>query len=252
MIEKIKEFFNVDGEPIIKFCSNEGGAYSIPLTDIKLAKDVYPDWVKSQKDRPAKEKFMNCPGMVDYMKSGYIVPAWCDFKIKATRQGTTIIKTGPAAAEYKDNQPLDFKLVDNFTPIDKDEKGKFVTPGLCNKMPVPWGVITKPGWSFYLIPAYYQNPFLKDLFMYPGVIDGDVFHQINWVFTALHEGEWEVSAGTPLLQIIPFKRETITAISGKATVAEFDKHKYSFPSRIRAAYRQLFYQKKDFKLEKRK
>ena len=242
MFNKIRNYISemVTEEPIIRFASFNTHPYVSDITNIKLAKDVIPDFVKAQKGRPSSEKFLNCPGMADFVRAGYIIPAWTDFEIKSNRSGTHV-KT---LANFESGQIswLNYKLVDGLVPING-------VPGAVNKVPCPWGLFTKKGWSAYVMPAYYHSPFLKDLFMYPGIIDFDTFHTINFVFTALHECEITIPAGTPLLQLIPFKRETVQGVCMKGTENDKDRHTFSYPTMHRSAYRRLFHQKKTFKLE---
>ena len=48
------------------------------------------------------------------------------------------------------------------------------------------------------------------------------------------------------------KREIITGKSMKGTEHDIDFHKYGYPTKWRSAYRRLFQQKKEFKLETQK
>jgi hypothetical protein len=246
MFNKIRNYIGefISDEPIIRFASVAGHPYVSDVTNIKLAKDVIPDFVKLQKGKPPSEKFLNCPGMSDFLRAGYIIPAWTDFEIKANRSGT-FIKQLEDYTNTGLNQKLSFKLVDGLVPLNE-------VPGTVNKIPIPWAVFTKRGWSAYVIPAHYHSPFLKYLYMYPGIIDHDKFSQLNWVFSAMQSCEIQVPAGTPLLQIIPFKREIVTGISMRGTDYHHDFHKYGYPSKWRSAYRRLFHQKKEFKLETKK
>ena len=174
MFNKIRNYISemVTEEPIIRFASFNTHPYVSDITNIKLAKDVIPDFVKAQKGRPSSEKFLNCPGMADFVRAGYIIPAWTDFEIKSNRSGTHV-KT---LANFESGQIswLNYKLVDGLVPING-------VPGAVNKVPCPWGLFTKKGWSAYVMPAYYHSPFLKDLYMYPGIIDHDKFCQMNWL-----------------------------------------------------------------------
>jgi hypothetical protein len=245
MFDKIRNYISemMTDEPAIRFSSVATHPYISDITDIKLAKDIIPDFVKAQRGRPANEKFLNCPGMADFLRAGYIIPAWTDFEIKSNRSGTHIkalsgFEAGPVSG-------LNYKLVDGLVPLNN-------VPGAVNKVPCPWAVFTKKGWSAYVMPAYYHSPFLKDLYMYPGVIDHDNFCQMNWLFTAMHECHIHIPAGTPILQIIPFKREIIKGKSMKGTEHDIDFHKYGYPTKWRSAYRRLFHKKKEFKLETQK
>ena len=242
IVDKLKKIVNniFDTDPEIRFACTRGAPNVSPITRVELARNVMPDWIKNQKENDNKDKFLNCPGMADYAKAGYIIPAWSDMIIKANRAGT-VVKHNNNYNIPETN--LNFKMVEPFVPINNTVKG------LVTKVPCPWGVFGKSGWSGYLIPAYYHSPFLQDLFLYPGIIDFDKFHTINFVFTALRDVEITIPAGTPLLQLIPFKRETVRGVCMKGTEKDRDVHTFSYPTMHRSAYRRLFHQKKTFKLE---
>ena len=61
MFNKIRNYISemVTEEPIIRFASFNTHPYVSDITNIKLAKDVIPDFVKAQKGRPSSEKFLN-------------------------------------------------------------------------------------------------------------------------------------------------------------------------------------------------
>jgi hypothetical protein len=69
-------------QPIIRFkCCIPGYEIGQP---VKRAMDVKPDWmIKQLKDSEKNNttKFSSCPGMHDYYRTGYIIPAWEDFEI---------------------------------------------------------------------------------------------------------------------------------------------------------------------------
>ena len=53
-----------------------------------LAKDVKPFFKKHQEDTAGAFNFAGCPGMHDYSRIGYIIPAWNNFHIKANKAGS--------------------------------------------------------------------------------------------------------------------------------------------------------------------
>jgi hypothetical protein len=92
--------------------------------------------------------------------------------------------------------------------------------------------------------------FSDKIFVYPGVVDYDQFHSISFIFSAIKECEFVIPAGTPLLQIIPFKREKITAECGKTTEVERDEHIFAIPTRVvKNYYRRFLSERKSFKMK---
>jgi hypothetical protein len=138
---------------------------------------------------------------------------------------------------------MNTKLVDGLPTIDTSVKFRVT------KIPVPWAIFSKPGYSAYVLPAIYHSLFLKDLHVYSGIVDYDKFTVCNFIFSAVTACEIEIPVGTPLLQVIPFKRETITAVSMEATKSDLGKAQFQFPAKVRSAYRKYCYGKKTYTLE---
>jgi hypothetical protein len=226
-------------EPTIKFKCVEG-AYHIS-TPVVEARRVIPEWMKPQiKNKDVK--FARCPGMFDYAQVGYIIPAWCDIHIKVNKQGVMIrLDKVPKSL---DSAKMDFKVVDGLAKV-KDSGFKSVT-----KIPSPWSIQTKKGYSAYVVPAIFHSKFLDKLYVYHGVVDYDDFNVVNFPFTALEECEFTIWAGEPLLQIIPFKREDTTAEVGKASEEEKDLYNYRFYSTKPALYRKEFHKPKKYTITK--
>lgn len=229
--------------PIIRFAAMFS-AYNVSiLAEIKLAKalDMQPAWVKNQrKYENSSDKFLNCPGMADLMKTGYIIPAPCNIKIKANRAGTIVMLDDHTLPKPSN---MNEKLVSGLFEIDKEVKFSVI------KIVMPWAIFTKFGYSAHVLPACYHSPFLKDLYVYPGTVDYDGFHTCNFIFSAVRECEIEIPIGTPLLQIIPFKREDITGVCMKASSLDNDITASGFPHKVKAAYRKFFHKIKSYTLE---
>lgn len=244
MINQIKNLFK-DTTPTVRF-SSVIGAYNYSLIgQIKLASDLkyQPEWLKNQRTyKDSKDKFLNCPGMSDYMKAGYIIPAWENIKIKANTADTVVLMEQKPEAKIN-TSPMNPKLVDGIPPVESSVKLKVT------KIPTPWSIFTKNGYSAYVLPAIYHSPFLKDLYVYSGIVDYDKFTICNFVFTAIRACEIEIPMGTPLLQVIPFKREDISAVCMRATEIDKNKTNFEFPAKIKGAYRKYCYGKKTYTLE---
>lgn len=227
-------------EPTILFASNEVGAHVSPITAVKPANQFKPEWLVHQRGyENSRDRFENCPGMHDWMVHGYIIPAYTDIHIKANVAGTHVKVDAPLK-----NPPgqMSNLVTAGLPPIEPSVKHEAL------KIPMPWAIFTKTGYSAHVLPAIYHSPFLRDLYVYPGIVDFDVFHTINFVFTPLRECEIFIQAGTPLLQVIPFKREKVTAVCRKVTENEHDRLRFGYPTKVRAAYRKFFHKRKSFKM----
>jgi hypothetical protein len=237
--DRVKKRVAESNAPHIAFKCVIGGYYV--GTPVELAKRVSPEWLKSQYEK-RKVKFATCPGMWDMAQTGYIIRAHGDIRIKANSQGVVFEVSN---LKDKDLTPslMDYNLVDGLAPIRDDVKRSVI------KFPTPWALFAKRGYSAYVLPATMHSPFFKDLYVYPGVVDYDEFHVANFIVTPLQDCEILIPAGTPILQVIPFKREKFRAVTGLAT--EHQKHRfiYSFFSRLPAFYRRHLHKRKTFTIE---
>lgn len=238
MIKRFKKLF--DKGPAITFRPHVGAPELSKMTRIQLASEVIPAWLNEQKNyENSRHRFQNCPGMADLMRAGYIITAWDDIRIKANRAGVVVklekSYTHPA-------EPMTAAVVAGVT--NPDGIGLHVS-----KLNAPWSVTTRKGYSAMVLPATYHSPFLDDLHVYGGIVDYDEFHTINFIFSPLRECELLIPAGTPLLQVIPYKRETMEGVTGSSTQRDRDKHYFTFPTRVRSAYRKFFHKRKTYLLE---
>lgn len=231
-----------DKTPEIQFKAVHGNA--AVSTSVVPSRIVKAEWMKKQ----SKEKrYQQCPGMMDYSNAGYIVCAHTDIHIKCNKAGTAVRLEGmqfdKENVERFACQPFDQRLVDGMIEIeDTAKKGAY-------KIPLPWAIITKPGYSAYVMPALMHFPYEDVIFAYPGIVDYDSFHVINFVFSCRKECEITIPAGTPLLQVLPFKREEINAVCDKATESDFDRYTYCMVSRVKNFYRRFLSSRKKFNME---
>lgn len=105
----------------------------------------------------------------------------------------------------------------------------------------PWSIKTPPGWSVaFKNPA---NSFDNDIHILEGVVDTDEYTptvNFPFVWRGTDVGEWVIPRGTPLVQVVPFKRqETKIAVkvrdedeiakkTAMLTFAHFDRYKTMF------------------------
>lgn len=224
-------------ELVIRFKSFIGD-YSIS-TPVVAAKKVRVDWMKKQKH--TDHRFSRCPGMLDYAHAGFLILAHTDIHIKANTGGV-VINYGftPTMPEHDVNllrpQPFEYQMVADMAPFQEGVKRN------AWKIPLPWTVQADKGMSAYLMPALmHMGEFTDKMWIYPGVVDYDTYHTCNLVFSVIKPCEFTIPAGTPLLQVLPFKRFPIVGECGKATPHERDRQLQNFPTRARGAFWKYFH-----------
>lgn len=254
------------------------------LQFIDTTKIVWPHYppILAKKLPPLKDRqmsqfnsytFMGCPGMFDYASMGYIIPAWCNFHIKANKAGSIAI-IGSKGEDFEKRRPSFYPPHKVNTPLinpnDPDIEDKIVTPknmdvgiirGLLQpdgtppviwSFPGVWKLDGKPNVSALIMPAFYHSTFLDDLYVYPGVVDYHGFYTINFVCTPKRKCEVEIKAGDPILQVIPFiTNKDFNASYGPPEREQAHKFKLTKWFHEKNFYRRFLMVKKVFKLKKR-
>jgi len=99
------------------------------------------------------------------------------------------------------NEPISFHLKDQ-APTHPNNNGHMSYPKWIN----PWSIKTKPGYSsLFLQPTHRESVFS----ILPGIVDTDTYDSpVHFPFVLNNKNfEGVIPAGTPMAQVIPFKRE---------------------------------------------
>jgi hypothetical protein len=198
----MKNPFIKNKQPVIEFVSFIDGLEDIEECVPKPYKYYMPDWFKSiPADDDGMLTIKNCPALPDFFSQGYVIPMWSDSIIYYNRenQHENIFST------------RDFVVWDN--KHDNDQFMKYVdfrNMGIKGdavfKTNCPWKIITPPGWSVLQLPLFYH--FDKRFSVLPGVIDTDIYHQINQQVVYYGDNESiTIKRGEPLALYVPFERK---------------------------------------------
>lgn len=191
----------------ISFISTVNGLLGMEECHPKPAKKYTPKWFKDiPVSVPSSDFFSNsisktvkiCPSFSDYFSNGYILPMWTDIRIAA--KNNTNYYEMPSDIFSIDEHPHS-QFLDHVKTSFYGFEGQAVFKFNC-----PWRVVTPPGWSVLQLPIFYDfNPKWTVL---PGIIDTDIYHQINQQVVYHGNGEIvEIERGQPLALYIPFKRK---------------------------------------------
>lgn len=180
------------------------------------ASKIIPEWYKKlpkifDTETPPIRSAKTCPGIHDFLRAGYIIPAWSDMvfyydpELEGTENEVTYIRapaiqnTLPPVLHSKkqlDQCPIFHGTIKPFQKIIKIKS--------------PWYIESPENISVLYIQPYYRLS--TDYSILPGIIDPWVEEasnrQLN-VFIELHapKKEIRIKAGEPLVQAIPFRRE---------------------------------------------
>jgi hypothetical protein len=228
-----------------------------------------------------------CIPVLDAVSQGYIIKLWADLQVKvmplynfkdenentihveATMDPETFINketsvTKEIIKSYEETDELGvwmkfpeidlgigkllsnhgWQQVGNSCDLKKFKLGKVLL-----KFTNPWIIKTAPGWS-----VKFQNPannWSNDIQLIEGIVDTDTYYnEVNfpYVWTGSTVGEYVIPRGTPLVHVIPFKREEVELEVGEADQEEKDRVFNKMHTKHFDRYKNLFWNKR--KLEK--
>ncbi len=230
------------------FCDDEHVSNYWPP---KLAKDCVPEEILNlpqpqEKYRVDEKPILNikgCAPAMDFMTAGYILHNSYATELQGfVHQFKENIKIKTARTikdPSEDNNMFARKSMAVFyedaCPVVNDTK----TRRVYFKYKTSWGIKTPPGYSCLIMQPTYLNETRFDLL--PAIVDTDTYHLPIPVAGYLNVRELvRIEPGTPVLQIIPFKRDD-WSMSINNTFPP-DKSKFY----IWNTYRRLFHKVKNF------
>ncbi|MGL4241751.1 MAG: DUF6065 family protein [Beijerinckiaceae bacterium] len=171
-----------------------------------LAKTVIPEWFRKLPPvDPARVSATDngltvkrCMPFLDAMTTGWIIPAAATIRLEIRDEGRTV----NAGWEF------DKVMVSNHHAYQI--AGNPQEPRPPCKLHNYWTIETPPGWSCLFVPPLNRpNPIVSVL---AGVVDTDTYTSlIHFPFVATApDGVHVVEKGTPLVQVIPFRRDAAT------------------------------------------
>jgi hypothetical protein len=177
-----------------------------------------------------------CFPLLDGLTSGYILKLWSDILVTKDAQGIQSVKwavSQPVVEAWPLEQSASYEIPDGFF------KGVY-------KYHHGWIIETPKNYSCLVIhPIGYQNLPVRAI---TGVVDTDRLKtNINAPFVIREDFEGIIPKGTPMAQIIPFKRDSwemnIDLISDKEILYRYDK----LYSTLKSSYGRNLRIKKEYK-----
>jgi len=216
-------FYTVDGyegcieEP--KPCFKELPDWYVNTTNAnKLYKTSKCPFVNQSGDFPTIfANIKTCPAVFDFLTSGYVISAWDNFVVRNINNGLFVSwQQTPIHAEKPDHVFMTHRTDLQIDGLRGAEEEPLY--GGLHKLLSPWFVQTPPGISLYITnPSQYRD---KRFTTVDGIIHPDKHPMsLQWFF------EWNkpiietsdfslidtklqyIKKGTPLIMVIPFRRE---------------------------------------------
>lgn len=209
-----------NNDPGLEFIAPDGLSGSIP-EPTPLKKHI-PDWFKkipAFRERDASGfpalTAKKCLPLVDAMSLGWVIPLQADLHV-ITNDDCSIINAKP-----REGCPISVVERHSWGQVSSEKWTGYKQDPL--KFINHWIIKTKPGWSclFQALPNVLQQDFM----CLSGVVDTDRYHNmINFPAVWLKaNADVTLPAGTPLVQVIPFKRNEMKAVIRDETEKEAKK-----------------------------
>lgn len=206
-------------QPIIRFICDAEDEGVIPPPQPALT--ALPDWFRRLPPvTPGQQSVTDtgltvkrCMPFLDAMMAGWIIPLAATVKMEIADDGATV-NTG---------WQFDRTLVSNHGAHQVAGNPHGARPP--NKFHNFWTIRTAPGWSCLFVPPLNRpHPAFE---CFAGLVDTDAYAApIHFPFVATGEDGFHViERGTPLVQVIPFRRESLTVEIGAETEADADERR---------------------------
>ena len=226
---------------------------AMPEFEPKPASSLIPNWYRQTESYTKNIKQPNgngsstgtikrCMPVFDAMTTGYIITSYVDVWVSQKEQqnddGMNVIAPFYEWPSYK---PIEFHPVIQAPLHPQNQNTPFP------KWNNPWGIKTPPGYSVLFVPPMHREGLFTIL---PGVVDTDTyFAPVNFPFV-LNDSKFEglIPAGTPIAQVIPFKRESWRIeLGNEEDRADISKTLTRLRVKIFDSYKTLFRSSKDYK-----
>lgn len=232
----------------IKFSTHPDILNSIPHP--KPASKFVPSWYKSMSSEhkcPVRETdtiptIKQCLPVRDLITSGYIIPAWCDMSFKKDSKGFINCQSATPEdynGQYSIGVSQHSTIQVKGTPLEDFSDGEKLV-----KLNNPWFIKTPSNYSCILMSPFYQTTGLTIL---PGIVDTDS-HILNTNFPILvTSNEVLVKKGEPLVQVIPFKRDSWTSKVDSYNAKEKTASEVSFFTELKSLYTTKLWKRKYYR-----
>jgi hypothetical protein len=166
------------------------------------AKSVLPDWFR--KLPPVAKAHANvqsdgltikrCMPFLDALTTGWIIPLAATVRLEVKDGGSTVDA----------GWDIDREMVSNHATHQVEGHPQLPRPPC--KFHNYWTIVTPPGWSCLFVPPLNRPNGLFEIVA--GVVDTDTYRsRINFpFFVTAGDGQYTLERGTPIVQVIPFKR----------------------------------------------
>lgn len=214
----------------------------------KPASEYIPKWYKDAKSYldPSGKKaptldgqpyatVKRCMPLWDLMTAGYIIETPYDIYVRQT-------PTGPYF-QWGTDEAIAFQAMEQFQnhPFSRDIN-------YAVRIVHPWSIKTPKGWSVLICEPQHQEP--TPIITANGIVDTDDYSLPFNMFLKLRDPEFEgmIPAGTPFVQVIPFKRESwVSELGGEKERTKYQSDIRKFSTVFFDRYKKFWWNRKEYK-----
>jgi hypothetical protein len=214
----------------------------------KPAIEYIPEWYKNAKSYldPSGKKaptldgtpyatVKRCMPLWDLMTAGYIIETPYDIYVRQTPEGPYF--------QWGEMQAIAFQSFDQFQnhPYSRDIN-------YAVRIVHPWSIKTPKGWSVLICEPQHHEP--SPIICANGIVDTDRFLMPFNMFLKLRDPKFEgmIPAGTPFIQVIPFKREKWTSrLGSKKEKIQYELDLRKFTTVFFDRYKKFWWTKKEYR-----
>lgn len=210
----------------------------------KPASKIIPEWYKKVDSYIDNEKKPNgdgittatikrCMPVLDAITAGYIIESPVDVFVS--------YKDGNQYFEWSDMNMI------HFHPINQAPGHPLQNQWAYAKWVNPWSIKTPRGYSTLFVQPFHRESVFTIL---PGIVDTDQYSAPVFFPFVTNDPNFAglIPKGTPIAQVIPFKRDIFKmSIGGKDEAVEQNRHVEKLRSKFFDRYKSLFWVRKEYK-----
>jgi hypothetical protein len=218
------------------------------LNKPKPAVEYIPEWYKKAKSYTAENEkkepsidgspvstIKRCMPLWDMMTAGYIIETPYDIYVRQTEDGPYF--------QWGNQKAISFQ------PMEQTQGHPYFKEiNYAARIVHPWSIKTPKGWSIMVVEPQHHEP--GPIVVASGIVDTDVFSLPFNMFLKLRDPNFEgmIPAGTPFIQVIPFKRESWASELGTDKDKEkANQDRYKFYTVFFDRYKKFWWNRKEYK-----
>jgi hypothetical protein len=225
----------------ITFTNLFGFDFYPPKPGIKEIPDWYkntPEYVEGQSRQILKpgetpSTIKKCMPVFDAISAGYIIHTQVDIQVTQ--------KDGAPYFTWAAQDAM------SFHPVSQAPLHPLKNDAPYPKFNASYAIKTEPGYSVLLTQPFHRESVFT---IFPGIVDTDTYSSsINFPFV-MNDVTWEgmIPAGTPMAQVIPFKRESFKMeIGGEKDLKEISYVMSKLHTKFFNRYKTLFWTRKEYR-----